>query len=214
VKKGSMVLAKFDADVYFGLGNSADFGLFPFLGGNSQQLFISQDVPKGGCQWIASLVPTFRIIFDGQEYAVGREGPDMSAVDLDNDGVYEITAPITDFYELQDNLSMSDIPLPTIIFKYNAEKRKYLPANPLFWNRLQQEVDDLRNINTLDEFHQKAGVLDELLTYVYAGKEEMGWKFFDRSYTLEDKAEIRRRVKAILLRQPVYKFIYNHAGYK
>jgi hypothetical protein len=87
-------------------------------------------------------------------------------------------------------------------------------ANPLFANRVQQEVDDLRNIHTLNEFDERAAVLDELLTYVYAGKQNIGWEFFDRSYTFEDKAEIRRRVKAILLRQPVYKSIYNNKSYK
>ena len=46
------------------------------------------------------------------------------------------------------------------------------------------------------------------------GKEKEAWRFYDRYYKLEDKEEIRRRVIAILHRQPVYKFIYNHAGYK
>jgi hypothetical protein len=214
VKKGNKVLAKFDGNVYFGLGNSTSFGFFPFLGGNSQQLFISQDIPRGGCQWIVSLTPTFKIIFDGQQYAVGREGSDITAVDLDNDGVFEITAPITDFYEFQDKLPISRIPLPLVIFKYDAETRRYLPANPLFENYVQQEVDDLPNINPLDEFDQRASILEQLLTYIYAGKEDVGWKFYEKTYKLNDKDEIRRRVKTILRNQHVYKFIYNHNSHK
>ena len=104
--------------------------------------------------------------------------------------------------------------MPAIIFKYDAEKQKYLPANPLFENHVQQEVDDLRYKDTLNEFDQRAAVLEQLLNYVYAGKEDEAWKFYEKTYKLDDKEEIRRRVKTILRSQPVYKFIYNHDSRK
>jgi hypothetical protein len=117
-------------------------------------------------------------------------------------------------YLAKDKLPISRIPLPLIIFKYHAETRKYLPANPLFENYVQQQADDLPYINTLDEFGQRAAVLTKLLTYIYEGKEDVGWKFYEKTYMLNDKDEIRRRVIRILRNQPVYKFIYNHDSHK
>jgi hypothetical protein len=188
VKKGKRVMAKFDAGLAHPLGNGANFGLFPFLGKKSPQVFISEDVPRGGCQWIVSLTPAFRVIFDGQAFGVGREATDLVAVDLDEDGVYEVIAPITDFYQLQDKLYIAAIPLPDIIFKYEPARQKYVPANELFKDR--------------------AAVLSNLLIHIYAGEEKQGWEFYERNYKLSDKAEIKRRVNAILSDQPVYKFIY------
>jgi hypothetical protein len=212
VKKAGKVLGRFDADVYFGLGNSADFALFPFLGDKTQQLFISQDVPRGGCQWIVSLSPRFRIIFDGSKFAVGREGYDLAANDLDHDGVYEVTAPITDFYDLQDKMSISDIPLPAIIFKFDPTKETYLPANSLFRDYVFQGLVEVPKVtdSSASYFQHRSAVISNLLTYIYAEDEKAGWDFFNRSYKLDDKKEIRRRIKALLHNQPVYKFIYNH----
>lgn len=209
VKKAGKVLGRFDADVYFGLGNSADFGLFPFLGSKTQELFISQDVPRGGCQWVVSLSPRFRIIFDGAKYMVGREGYDLSATDVDGDGVNEIAAPITDFYSFHDKLSMSQVPLPTIIFKYDSNKKEYLPANHLFQTYSLVEATERDELSSPDRTLTRATVLHRLLVYVYAGREKEAWEFYDRAYKFEDKSEIRRRVKSILRKQPVYKFIYN-----
>jgi hypothetical protein len=212
VKKAGKILGRFDADVYFGLGNSASFGMFPFLGGGKQQLFISQGVPRGGCQWVVNLSPGFRIIFDGAKYAVGREGDDLAARDLDRDGVYEVIVPITDFYALQDKMSISDIPLPEIIFKFDPIKEAYLPANSLFRDYVSHglvdvpKVMDARDLN----FPHRSAVISNLLIYVYAGDERAGWDVYDMSYSLDDKEEVRRRIKSILRNQPVYKFIYNH----
>ena len=69
-------------------------------------------------------------------------------------------------------------------------------------------------MNAFDEFDQRAAILGQLLSYIYAGKEDLGWKFYEKAYKLNDKGEIRRRVQTILLNQPVYKFIYNHDSYK
>ncbi|MCM3872533.1 MAG: hypothetical protein ND895_17765 [Pyrinomonadaceae bacterium] len=216
VKKAGKVLGRFDANVYFGLGNSADFALFPFLGGKTQQLFISQDVPRGGCQWIVSLSPRYRIIFDGSKYGVGREGYDLATKDLDGDGVYEVIAPITDFYDLQDKMSISAIPLPDIIFKFDPRKKMYRPANSLFRDYVFQQLVTVPKVadSKAQDFQHRSAVISNLLIHVYADDEKTGWNLYDRTYSLDDKKEMRRRIKALLRNQPVYKFIYNHRGRK
>ena len=119
--------------------------------------------------------------------------------------------PITDFYEFHNKMSMSQIPLPTIVFKYEPSKARYLPANPKFRDYLFRDIRDLARVNEedlSDQFEHRSVVLENLLIHVYAGREKAGWKMFEENYILNDKAEIRRRVKAILRRQPVYNFIY------
>jgi hypothetical protein len=192
------------------LGNSADFGYFPFLGGSAKQLFISQDVPRGGRQWIASLSPSFEVIFNGEELDVGREGYDFGAADFDGDRIYELIVPITDFYDFQDKMSMADIPLPNIIFKYHPGKRRYLPANSIFKEELLKDLTEAPQVDQSlgSEFKHRSGVLDNLLTYIYAGEEQQGWAYFDKHYRLNDKTEIRHRVEEILRTQRVYNLIY------
>ena len=212
-RKGS-VLAKFDGNIYFGMGNDTRFGLFSLLGGPNKQLIVSQDLPRGGTQWVVSLLSQPRIILDGRNWAVGREGDDLRIVDLDHDGVFEIIVPITDFYDLQDKLPIARIPLPEIIFKYDTRTMKYVPANPRFESYGLHGIRDREVAPTADEFDRRAMALQKLLASIYVGKQRQAWDLYNRSYKLSDKEEIRRRVKAILIRQPVYKFIYNPLGHK
>jgi hypothetical protein len=215
VKKGGKVLGRFDAGIYFPLGNAANFGLFPFLAGNNSfQLFISQDVPRGGCQWIVGLSPHFRIIFDGHEYAVGREGSDMEAIDLDGDGVYELIVPMTAFYGFSEWIPTGQTPLPTIVFKYDDKATRYLPANPLFQDYLLNNIDERkkRASSTVDPINQLAEILPIVLDYIFAGKEQEAWTFYEQSYKLADKKEMRTKIKAVIRDQPVYRFIYKHTA--
>jgi hypothetical protein len=208
VRNKSKLTKTFDADVYFGLGNSADFGYFPFLGDGHKQLFISQDVARGGCQWVVRLSPNFKVLFDGQKLGVGREGPDLGVVDLDDDGTFEILAPITDFYEFQDKMSMYQIPLPTIVFKYDPNAEKYLPANAQFKNYVYEELEKVAGQDSTPQTDHRSKILNNLFIYIYAGEEKRGWDFYDDNYQGNDKEEIRKRVKANLRTQPVYYLIY------
>lgn len=133
VKRKGRVIAKFDADIHFGLGNATDAGFFPLLGNQSDQLVISQDVPKTGVQWVADFSKGFKIIFDDHKFNVGREAGDMTISDLDGDGIQEIMVPITAFYGFESwRLTTMDTPLPDIIFRYDPVEREYLPANTHF----------------------------------------------------------------------------------
>lgn len=209
IKKGRTIVARFDADVHFGLGNAADFGLFPFLGGKTQQLFISQDIPRGGRQWVVSLSRRFRVIFDGDQYAVGREGYDLGAIDLDKDGIHEITAPITQFYGFS-NLSPARTPLPTIAFKYNPKAEKYLPANPLFQDYSLRDTEQRKAAIRPAEDPQNhlSDVMSITLDYIFTGQERKAWTFFDESYKLSDKNRMRAEIKSEIRDHPVYRFIY------
>jgi hypothetical protein len=212
ITRNNRTVAQFDPGYHFGMGgrNMTRFGMFPFLGGSMKQLVVSQEVNRGGTQMVARLYPSFQVIFDGSAWGVGREGDDMDVIDLDNDGVYEIAVPLTDFYDFQDKMSISAIPLPTIIFKYDQHAEKYLPANALFADYSLRDVSKhSRGVESNDELFAKSRVLHVLLDNVYAGRQEEGWSFFESRYRFSDKEEFRQRVRWVLKDQPVYKFIYN-----
>lgn len=126
LERGGKVVRSFDAGVYHGGLNAVGFGLFPFLGGDAKQLIVSQDAPRAGVQWVVSLSPSPRVIYDGPAFEVGRETDDMSVADLDGDGVYEIVVPVCHFYGFRD-LATAATPLPTGGLQIRREGREVSP---------------------------------------------------------------------------------------
>ena len=203
---------KFDANVYFGLGNDTRFGLISILGNQAKQAIISQDVYRGGNQGISTLSRRPRIIFDGRIWSVGREGDDMNIADLDGDGVYEISVPTCIFYGFH-NLSPAATPLSTIIFKYSKRARRYLPANPRFAGQLLADIEEREQqvrppTDTVEEMNHLGDVMAVLLDYIFAGRRREGWIFYDRVYKLPDKRKVKREILAELRDSPAYRFIY------
>lgn len=204
LKKRNKSLKVFDG-VYSGAGNATDFGLFPFLGKDSKQLAVSQTVPRGGRHWIIDLNSNTRVIFDSRDYEVGRE--EFSVVDLDKDGTYEIYFPVTKFYPFE-NLAMAEIPLPTVIFKYDETVKKYLPANRKFQDYLLDGIDEEIKKLDKDSNGYLSNRLKIVLRYIYAGKKKEAWEFFDKEYNLSNKEKIRTEIKFILKNEKIYQNIY------
>ena len=200
--KNNRRLLKFDG-VYFWSGNETELGLFDLLGNGSQQFIVSQTVPRGGRHWVVSVSPQIRVLFDSWDYDVGRE--EFNVIDIDKNGVYEIVLPVTAFYDMQDKMYIGEIPLPEIIFKYDAKAGKYLPANHLFLDYALHGIDqDIAKLVTEDDRNYLSRRLAILLRYVYARKAAEGWDFFEREYQRPDKEEIKARIKLVLKRSPVY----------
>lgn len=206
VKRSDQTLATFEG-VYFGLGNSTDFGLFPLLGGDSKELIVSQTVPRGGRHWVISFSPDFHVLFDSVDYGVGRE--EFSVIDIDKDGRYEISLPATAFYSMQDVMYIAEIPLPEIVFKYDEGAKKYFPANQLFQEyALKRIEDDIKKLNPDEKRNYLSKRLAILLRYIYAGKEDEAWAFFDSEYRSSDKEEMKAKIKAVLEEDGVYRYLY------
>lgn len=206
ISKGATPLRSFDAGAYHPSGNGADFGLFPFLGTQSQQVAISQDISRGGAQWIVDLSSKPRVVFDGPAWGVGRESYDCVVEDIEGDGIFEIRLPITDFYALMDKLAVAGVPLPQITFQYDPVKKQYLPANHILSQPNAANVPEVPVGS--NDLRFRSIVIGHTLELIYQGKRDQAWQYFDAAYNLDDKKEIERRVKRILLDQPVYKFIY------
>lgn len=205
IKRRNHTLATFEG-VYFGAGNVTDFGLFPLLGGNSKQLIVSQTIPRGGRHWVASLSPDFHLLFDSGDYGVGRA--EFSVIDIDKDGIYEISLPVTAFYMMQDKMYIAEIPLPEVVFKYDGKSKKYFPANALFHDYALRGIDnDIKNLSGKEGSNYLSKRLDIFLRYVYAEKENEAWSFFDREYGLPDKGEMKSRIQGILKDEEVYRYL-------
>lgn len=209
VKKNHKTMAIFDGP-HHSIGNAADFGLFPFLG-KEKQLIVSITVPRGGRQWIAELFPAYRVIFDTSKWGVGREGTDLGFVDLDHDGVLEITAG--DFwYYIFNEISISETPVVNVIFRYDPKVKEYVPANHLFPKYALRWVEDWSSSLPANKGYGYLGRrVDVLLLYLYAGKEREGWEFFERMYKGQDKAQVKGNIKNALKHSPIYQYIRKHS---
>lgn len=189
--------------------SSVFFGAFPFLGkANGNQIFVAQIAPRTGGHWVINLKPAYEIVFSSDEYNVGRE--EFHAIDLNGDRVYELSFESLAFYNFEpQRLGNAGVPLPEIIFKYDAASRKYVPANPQFADYALRGVDDeTARIRRDNKDFQLAGVLSIVLQYIYAGRETDGWVFFDQNYEFADRAEIKTKAQSVLKNDPVYLRIY------
>lgn len=204
LKRRGRVVAKFDG-MESGVGVATEFGAFPFLGGGARQLAVSLTVPRGGRHWVVDLSSARpRVIFDSLTYGVGRE--ELSVIDLDKDGTYELSMPVTAFY-MFENMSMAETPLPEIIFKYDARARSYLPANQLFPEYALRGIDEDIKALKPDDAAYMSKRLDILLRYVYAGREREGWDFFERAYERADRDALKKEIASELSRESVYRFL-------
>jgi hypothetical protein len=210
LRSGGRTIATFEG-VYFGAGNETNFGFASLLGGETRQLVVSQTIPRNGRHWVVDLSSDGAIVFDSQEWDLGQE--DVCIHDFDGDGVEEISLAITSFWGF-GAMSMAESPMPDVVFKYEAKVRKYLPDKSAFARGLSHIDEDVQTID-FDEDRREglkgpylATRLDIFLRYVYAGRESDGWSFFDKTYNLKDKQDLKREIKRKLNMEPVYRFIY------
>ena len=211
LRRNGRTLATFDG-AFSGFGNATDFGLVSLLGGETKQLVVSQTIPRGGRHWIVGLSPDFRVLFDSNDYGVGRE--EIGIVDIDENGTYEISQVVTAFYGFE-NLSSAATPLPEIIFRYDESARKYFPANQYFQNYMLKGIEqEVVNLKAREGEEYLSRILDITLRYMYTGKEEEAWSFFNKEYRLQNKEELKAKIQAVLKNEAIYRFIYRRGAIK
>ena len=211
VKKGKQLIRKFDglAGGYHSLGNDSDIGLFPFLGKHQKQLIVQQTQWRGCANFIVDFSPHYHVIYDDSRWGVGRE---LMYGDIDGDGVLEISQSAMSFMFFK-NLSFYSSHAISIVFKYNEKSREYLPINHLYQTQSLAGIEDqIAELDRKDEHWFARGVFLVLLRYIYAGREDEGWRFFDREFPRNDKNEVKEEVKKILKDDKVYQFIYNRGS--
>ncbi len=188
-----------------------DFGFASLLGGETKQLIVSQTVPRGGRHWIVDISSDGATLFDSYDWDLGRE--EVCVHDFDGDGISEISMLLTSFWGF-GAMSMAESPMRDVVFKYEANVRKYMPDKSAFLRGLTDIDEDVRKIDPNENPREGskgsylATRLDILLRYVYAGRDSYGWSFFDRAYNLTHKRDVKREIKRILDSEPVYRYVY------
>jgi hypothetical protein len=205
LKKGEKVVANFDG-LYHPMGNATQFGLFPFLGGEAKQLIVEQSIPRNWSHWIVNLVPDSQVMFDSRKWAVDGE---LTPIDVNQDGIFEFTKMLTTFYDFE-KLPSSESPLIDVLFIYDANAREYVPSSRTFQEYALKGIDDeIRLIQHNNEQSYLSAAVRIVLRYIYAGKRDEGWSFYDREYKLANKNLVKSNVLDKLRNEPVYKFIYD-----
>jgi hypothetical protein len=121
LRRQGKTIARFDG-IHGPIGNNIEFGVSSLLGHGPKQLLVSQDIFRGGRQWVVSLGKRPRVIYDGRKWLTGREGDDLSIVDLNGDGVYELVMPDCVFYGFE-GLFPAGTPLPRTILNTQQSRR-------------------------------------------------------------------------------------------
>lgn len=200
--------------------DSTEIGLFPYLGGETKQLFIMQYTGGAHCCWVYKVYdfsPRLRLIFDGEKYDIDSIGYELRPTDIDGDGVYELTQAVMTFDYF--HMSHASSVFPTAVFSYDEKKRAYAPANHRFTSyllkgvgedlkRVEQERGKIESDGEIANERYLAAVLRVTLKYIYAGREADGWEFYNREYKLSNREEIRADVRKALKTDPIYRSIY------
>lgn len=211
LSKNGKTITRFEGS-YYPLGNFMSFGLFAFLGGSEKQLIVLEESMKYDHEWILRLSPKFEVLFDAADFEV--DGGGMRLIDIDKDGVYELI--YGKYYHLDFMFSMNGMPSGQVIFKYDSKTRKYLPASHFFTDFTLDEID-----NKIQQFNNNSKsfslLLEIFMTYIYAGKEDEAWKYFDENFSTdrlwfgveEDKVKTKEKIISALQKDKIYQFIQN-----
>jgi len=216
LQRNGRLVARFDSSI--DELSEVRFGLFSFLDDGAKQLVVEQTSNKFWHYWIVSFEPMVRVIYDSGKYDVVNE---LRTADIDGDGRLEIIQNLGTFWYF--NLDNVYSPRPPIVFKYQLSARKYAPASPKFSQPALKDIDE-RIAKTSQVIESKddpayarnvrSAVLDVVLRYLYAGKRNEAWAFYEQHYNLEDKASLRIELNKKLGQDTLYREIAKeiHAG--
>lgn len=196
--------------VEYPLGNEIDFGLFSFIGDKNRQLIISDTSNRYERDRILDLSNDYKLLFDSGDYDIYDGG--MTRIDFDDDGIYEIALSKSDDIF---GFASAFIPSNRIIFQYDKDRQKFFPASH------KLEIFTLKSLNSsLKRFDKNeknfSDVLKITLNYIYAGKEEDGWKFFDENFVpdnstfskkVENRENAKKEIMEYLAKNKIYQYI-------
>lgn len=189
------------------------FGLYPILGGKTKQLLVVQTSAGAHCCFsyhIYDLRQKLRLLFDSTKYQIGDGFDELEFKDLDRDGVHEFTQldMTFDYWEDMAYVSSSQ---PENVFQYSPRAKRFLPASKKFSAYLLRDVaKDIKNLDPSDPAQHWRESFDITLRYIFAGKENVGWKFYDKQNGIRPggRDRMKTKIKNALKRDELYRSIY------
>ncbi|MBS1794582.1 MAG: hypothetical protein JSS81_12045 [Acidobacteria bacterium] len=202
--------------VYVPLGNQMSFGFYPFLGGKGKQLLVFDQSLHYERDWIVRLTPKFEILYDTDDFGMAGR---FALADLDRDGIYELMAP--KLASMSFSFSRAEERTLNVVFKYDPERHKYLPATEKFPEIVLQGFEASTFDEQLAKFESSgrktlAEFLQIFLKLVYAGREAEAWKFHDQYFSRDnldvweidrDKNDPETKLRKALEEDEIYRFI-------
>jgi hypothetical protein len=221
LKRGERVVARFEnggEQEYW-----TNFGLFSFLGNDAQQLIVEQYSGGAHCCYTYSLYDLGsdgRLIFETEKFGTGNA---LTPVDVDGDGQLELVHSVMAFDYF--HASHASSVFPEAVFSFDKKSGEYRPANDKLSAYVLRDLkDDIKELETLKaekstdepEIYSEryfSAVLQVTLKYIYAGKREEGWAYFNQEYKPHEgisKEKMRAEIAEQLQREPVYQYIYSN----
>ncbi len=196
-----------------------EFGLFEFVKGRPPFLFVESFSGGANCCAVLSVYDIqagFKpVFFEGSK--------SISVVDVDGDGTYEIALAYIGF-DYYDCFINPNSPRPVIVHAFDPKKGRFAVASHRFPDftlkgieKLKTEADEIgktirdpkanRN-DARENCDFLAKVLEILLMYVFAGRRDEGWAYYNRVYTFSDREEMRAKIEKKLKTDKDYRAIY------
>jgi hypothetical protein len=196
-----------------------EFGLFEFVKGQPPFLFVESYSGGANCCAVLSVYD----IRAGFKAVFFHGSKSVSIADVDGDGAFEISLAYIGF-DYFDCFINPNSPRPAIIHAFDPKKGRFTVASHRFpeftlkgVETLKAEADETgkkilnpsapRN-NARENCDFLAKVLEILLMYVFAGRRDEGWAYYNRVYTLSDREEMRAKIEKRIKADEFYRAIY------
>lgn len=197
------------------------FATFPLLGGPEKQIVIEEYTGDVFCctyNYVLKAGDSLDVLYSSTQYPVGFG---LMPEDLNGDGVYELVTTLTRFDNFL-NLPHDASPTPRVIFRYDPKAGRYVVGNREFASAVlgdvekeKQMVDELRAGRAEGEAARRewrsqytGAVLNVVLAYIYAGRQQEGWVYLVSKYDLDDREVLVANLRYYLMRCPIFRSIY------
>lgn len=196
-----------------------EFGLFEFVKGRRPFLFVESFSGGANCCAVLSVYD----IGTGFKSVFFDASKSIAVTDVDGDGTFEISLAYIgfDYYDCFTNLNS---PRPAIVYGFNPEKGRFGVASHRFpeftlsgIENLKAEADEIGKAIRDPKANRNAArgncdflakVLEILLIYVFSGRRDEGWAYYNRVYTLSDREEMRAKIEKRIKADDDYRAIY------
>lgn len=206
------------------------YGFFNLLNSGTEQLVLFEYSGGAHCCYeyvIYDLSPKLRMIYDSSEFG-GTVGDSLIPLDIDQDGTFEFYQDVMSF-DYIGRFGHASAAFPPAIFAYDSNTQKYVLANKRFPAYvLERLAEYLRQLEAWRVGNEKDGTpvadseMDEIkvratfLYWVYAGKRNEAWDYFDKNYKTptgdqyqdQFREKFRTDFKSIFAEDPTYISIY------
>lgn len=217
IKKANKTLAIHREGIAQPYGSSVE--LISLLGSDKKQLVVSQYTGGAHCcnnYWIYDLSPKFRLLFRSKDFStIGYSDSQKLFQNIDSDADLEIVDNTPAFHYF-DDLAFVSSPVPTLIFDYNHRTKKFELANRRFNGYLLKDqagwIAGSQAVRDSDPSQHRVDSLGILLSFIYAGREATGWKYYHQEKARSSWGQYFHKdtlIKKTLNAEPAYRSIYH-----